>query len=52
MRLLLSTYRSIAAVEMDQRDQEPEEGPRRDTLGIHSLSKLGAGRPVRRCDVL
>jgi 2-polyprenyl-6-methoxyphenol hydroxylase-like FAD-dependent oxidoreductase len=32
--------------------EEPEWGPRRDALGIHSLSRMGDGGPVRRCDIL
>jgi len=39
----------IAEVEMDQ---EPEWGLRRDALGIHSLSSMGDGGSVRRCDIL
>jgi 3-(3-hydroxy-phenyl)propionate hydroxylase len=39
----------IAEVEMTE---EPAWGRRRDALGIHSLSKMGAGGPVRRCDIL
>jgi hypothetical protein len=40
---------SLAEVEMAE---EPEWGLRRDALGIHSLSRMGDGGPVRRCDVL
>jgi 3-(3-hydroxy-phenyl)propionate hydroxylase len=32
--------------------EEPEWGLRRDALGIHSLSRMGDGGPVRRCDIL
>jgi 3-(3-hydroxy-phenyl)propionate hydroxylase len=38
----------IAEVEMAG---EPEWGLRRDALGIHSLSRMGDGGPVRRCDI-
>jgi 3-(3-hydroxy-phenyl)propionate hydroxylase len=39
----------IAEVEMGE---ESELGIRRDDKGIHSLSRLGDGSPVRRCDIL
>jgi 2-polyprenyl-6-methoxyphenol hydroxylase-like FAD-dependent oxidoreductase len=32
--------------------EEPEWSLRRDALGIHSLSSMGDGGPVRRCDIL
>jgi 3-(3-hydroxy-phenyl)propionate hydroxylase len=32
--------------------EEPAWGLRRDALGIHSLSRMGDGGPVRRCDIL
>ncbi len=32
--------------------EEPDWGLRRDALGIHSLSRMGDGGPVRRCDTL
>jgi hypothetical protein len=41
MRVLLSTYGSRGEVE-----------PVRDALGIHSLSRMGDGGPVGRCDIL
>ena len=44
-----TTSNLIAEVEMAE---EPEWGIRRDTLGIHSLSRMGDGDPVRRCEVL
>jgi 2-polyprenyl-6-methoxyphenol hydroxylase-like FAD-dependent oxidoreductase len=44
-----TTSHLIAEVELAE---EPEWGPRRDALGIHSLSRTGDGGPVRRCDVL
>jgi 3-(3-hydroxy-phenyl)propionate hydroxylase len=31
--------------------EEPAWGIRRDALGIHSLSRMGIGVPVRRCDI-
>ena len=36
----------------DEMGEEPEWGLRRDALGIHSLSSMGDGGPVRRCDNL
>ncbi|MEA2526720.1 MAG: hypothetical protein QOF73_3947, partial [Thermomicrobiales bacterium] len=39
----------IAEVELAE---EPAWGLRRDALGIHSLSSMGEGGPVRRCDIL
>jgi hypothetical protein len=39
----------IAEVELAE---EPEWGIRRAALGIRTLSKMGAGDPVRCCDVL
>ena len=44
-----TTSHVIAEVEMAE---EPEWGLRRDVLGIHSLSRMGDGGPVRRCDIL
>ena len=44
-----TTSHLIAEVELAE---EPEWGLRRDALGIHSSSRMGDGRPVRRCDVL
>src|SRR5215210_2556406 len=44
-----TTSHLIAEVEMGE---EPEWGLRRDALGIHSLSRMGDGGPVRRCDIL
>ena len=44
-----TTSNLIAEVEMAE---EPEWGLRRDALGIHSLSGLGDGRPVRRCGIV
>ncbi len=44
-----TTSHLIAEVEMAE---EPEWGLRRDALGIHSLSRMGDGGPVRRCDIL
>src|SRR5215213_5367247 len=44
-----TTSNLIAEVETAQ---EPEWGLRRDALGIHSLSRMGDGGPVRRCDIL
>ena len=44
-----TTSSLIAEVEMAE---EPEWGIRRDALGIHSLSRLEDGGPVRRCDIL
>jgi 2-polyprenyl-6-methoxyphenol hydroxylase-like FAD-dependent oxidoreductase len=44
-----TTSHLIAEVEMAE---EPEWGLRRDVLGIHSLSRMGDGGPVRRCDIL
>jgi 3-(3-hydroxy-phenyl)propionate hydroxylase len=40
---------AIAEVELAE---EPQWGIRRDALGIHSLSRMGDGGPVRRCDIL
>src|SRR5438128_7752757 len=42
-----TTSHLIAEVELAE---EPEWGLRRDALGIHSLSRMGDGGPVRRCD--
>ena len=42
-----TTSNLIAEVELAE---EPEWGLRRDALGIHSLSRMGDGGPVRRCD--
>src|ERR671914_417159 len=44
-----TTSHLIAEVELAE---EPEWGLRRDALGIHSLSSMGDGGPVRRCDTL
>src|SRR5215216_5875631 len=44
-----STSHLIAEVAMAE---EPAWGLRRDALGIHSLSRMGDGGPVRRCDIL
>ncbi len=44
-----TTSSLIAVVELAE---EPEWGIRRDALGIHSLSSMGDGDPVRRCDIL
>ncbi len=44
-----TTSHLIAEVELAE---EPEWGLRRDALGIHSLSSMGDGGPVRRCDIL
>src|SRR6266516_1980286 len=44
-----TTSSLIAEVELAE---EPEWGIRRDALGIHSLSSMGDGGPVRRCDIL
>ena len=44
-----TTSHLIAEVEMGE---EPEWGIRQDALGIHSLSRVGDGGPVRRCDIL
>src|SRR5215208_98855 len=44
-----TTSSLIAEVEMAE---EPAWGLRRDALGIHSLSRMGDGGPVRRCDIL
>jgi 3-(3-hydroxy-phenyl)propionate hydroxylase len=44
-----TTSALIAEVEMAE---EPAWGLRRDALGIHSLSRMGEGGPVRRCDIL
>jgi 2-polyprenyl-6-methoxyphenol hydroxylase-like FAD-dependent oxidoreductase len=44
-----TTSHLIADVEMAE---EPEWGLRRDTLEIHSLSRMGDRGSVRRCDVL
>lgn len=38
----------IAEVEVAE---EPEWGLRCDALEIHSLSRMGEGGPVRRCDI-
>ncbi len=42
----------VAEVELDQMSEEPGWGVRRDAVGVHSLSAMGAGGSVRRCDVL
>ena len=44
-----TTSSLTAEVEMAE---EPEWGIRRDALGIHSLSRMGDGGPVRQCDIL
>jgi 2-polyprenyl-6-methoxyphenol hydroxylase-like FAD-dependent oxidoreductase len=44
-----TTSRLFAEVELAE---EPAWGLRRDALGIHSLSRMGDGGPVRRCDIL
>src|SRR5215212_602246 len=44
-----TTSSLIAELEMSE---EPEWGIRRDDKGIHSLSRMGNGGPVRRCDIL
>jgi 2-polyprenyl-6-methoxyphenol hydroxylase-like FAD-dependent oxidoreductase len=44
-----TTSHLIAEVELAE---EPAWGLRRDALGIHSLSRMGDGGPVRRCDTL
>jgi 3-(3-hydroxy-phenyl)propionate hydroxylase len=44
-----TTSSLISEVEMDE---EPELGNRHDALGIHSLSRVADGGPVRRCDIL
>src|SRR5215203_232825 len=44
-----TTSNLIAEVEMAE---EPEWGIRRDALGILSLSRIGDGGQVRRCDIL
>jgi 2-polyprenyl-6-methoxyphenol hydroxylase-like FAD-dependent oxidoreductase len=44
-----TTSALIAEVELAE---EPEWGLRRDALGVHSLSSMGDGGPVRRCDIL
>jgi 2-polyprenyl-6-methoxyphenol hydroxylase-like FAD-dependent oxidoreductase len=44
-----TTSHLIAEVELAE---EPEWGVRRDARGIHSLSRMGDGGPVRRCDTL
>ncbi len=44
-----TTSSLIAEVELAE---EPEWGIRRDALGIHSLSRMGDGGPVRHCDIL
>src|SRR4051812_8999263 len=44
-----TTSSLIAEVELAE---EPEWGLRRDALGIHSLSRMGDGGPVKRCDTL
>ena len=44
-----TTSNLLAEVEMTE---EPEWGIRRDALGIHSLSRMGDGGQVRRCDIL
>ena len=44
-----TTSHLIAEVELAE---EPEWGLRRDALGIHSLSGMGYGGPVRRRDIL
>jgi 3-(3-hydroxy-phenyl)propionate hydroxylase len=44
-----TTSSLIAEVELAE---EPEWGPRRDALVLHSLNSMGDGGPVRRCDIL
>src|SRR3712207_3369508 len=44
-----TTSHLIAEVELAE---EPAWGLRRDALGIHSLSRIGDGGTVRRCDIL
>jgi hypothetical protein len=44
-----STSWLIAEVDMAE---DPQWGLRRDALVIHSLSSMGDGGPVRRCDIL
>jgi len=44
-----TTSHLIAEVELAE---EPDWGLRRDALGIHSLSRMGDGGPVRRGDTL
>src|SRR5215218_3293114 len=44
-----TTSHLIVEVELAE---EPAWGLRRDALGIHSLSRMGDGGPVRRCDIL
>jgi 2-polyprenyl-6-methoxyphenol hydroxylase-like FAD-dependent oxidoreductase len=44
-----TTSHLIAEVEVAE---EPDWGLRRDALGTHSLSRMGGGGPVRRCDSL
>jgi 3-(3-hydroxy-phenyl)propionate hydroxylase len=44
-----ATSNLIAEVELAE---EPQWGLRRDALGIHSLTRLEAGGPVRPCDIL
>jgi 2-polyprenyl-6-methoxyphenol hydroxylase-like FAD-dependent oxidoreductase len=44
-----TTSSLTAEVEMAE---EPEWCLRRDALGIHSLSRMGDGGPVRHCDIL
>ncbi len=44
-----TTSNLIAEAEMAE---EPEWGLRRGALGIHSLSRMGDGGPVRRCEIL
>jgi 2-polyprenyl-6-methoxyphenol hydroxylase-like FAD-dependent oxidoreductase len=44
-----TTSNLIAEVELAE---EPEWGLRRNALGIRSMSSMGDGGPVRRCDIL
>jgi 3-(3-hydroxy-phenyl)propionate hydroxylase len=44
-----TTSHLIAEVELAE---EPELGLRRDIRGIHALSRMGDGGPVRRCGIL
>src|SRR6266516_3041222 len=44
-----TTSSLIAKVELAE---EPEWGIHTDDIGIHSLSSMGDGDPVRRCDIL
>jgi hypothetical protein len=37
---------------LDEMAEEPKWGIRHDALGIHSLSRIGDGGPVRHCGIL